>query len=201
VEVIESFIVSISSTSNLPPEKYVELVNQLYNISKTESIPVDQLSSHIKEKLEQKKKIDEEIQQADAVLQTKNVNIETINEYGKLNEKLKEHGLSTHDIDKFLNLLVNAKRYGFGGKEIAEKLWNIQELEWKEKELKDKCKKLSKKVAKYKDLVSLTEDIAATGINMNELLALRIAINQAAKHYNLPFVSATNCLYISASFS
>jgi hypothetical protein len=36
--------------------------------------------------------------------------------------------------------LVIAKKYGFDGKEIAEKLYSIQELEWKEQELKDKCK-------------------------------------------------------------
>jgi hypothetical protein len=51
---------------------------------------------------------------------------------------------------------VNAKRCGFGGKEIAEKLYNIQELEWKEKKLKDKCKKLSKRISKYKDVAPLT---------------------------------------------
>jgi hypothetical protein len=114
-----------------------------------------------------------------------------VNKYLKLNEKLNENNLSFRDIDKLLNLLKNAKRYGFRGREIAEKLWNIQNLEWKEKTLKDKCKKLSKKIAKYKDLVPLTENIAASGINMNELLALKIAIDQAAKHYNLPFIGAT----------
>jgi hypothetical protein len=40
------------------------------------------------------------------------------------------------DIDKLLKLLSNAKRYGFNGKELADKLYNMLELEWKEKELK-----------------------------------------------------------------
>jgi hypothetical protein len=47
-----------------------------------------------------------------------------------------------------LNLLLNAKEYGFDGKEIADKLYNMQELEWKEKQLKDKRKKLSKRISK-----------------------------------------------------
>ena len=37
----------------------------------------------------------------------------------------------------------------------------------------------------------LTEDIAALGIGINELLAFKVGINQAAKYYNLPFVDAT----------
>jgi deoxycytidine triphosphate deaminase len=49
---------------------------------------LDQVSGYIKEKLEQKQKIDEKIEQSNNVLQSKNVNIETINEYIRLNEKL-----------------------------------------------------------------------------------------------------------------
>jgi hypothetical protein len=67
------------------------------------------------------------------------------------------------------------------GKEIADKLYNMQELEWKEKQLKDKCKKFSKKISKYKDVVLLAEDIVAWGIGIDELLTLKIGMNQAAK--------------------
>ena len=106
---IESFIANVS-TNDVSPEKVIQYVNQLYDVSKKESIPLEQVSRYIKEKLEEKKKIDEQIQQANATLQNKNVNIQAINEHLQLNEKLKEHGLSTQDIDKLLNLLLNAKK-------------------------------------------------------------------------------------------
>ncbi|MFL6383841.1 MAG: hypothetical protein ACJ712_02580, partial [Nitrososphaeraceae archaeon] len=51
----------------------------------------DQLLDYVKEKLEEKQKIEEEIKQADTILQSKNVSIETINEHVKLNEKLNQH--------------------------------------------------------------------------------------------------------------
>ena len=105
---IESFIVNISS-SNLPPEKVVELVNQLFNISNRESIPLDQVTGYIREKLEQKKQIDDDIQQADALLQNKNTSIEAINEHIRLKEELKKYRLSTKDIHKLVDLLVTAK--------------------------------------------------------------------------------------------
>jgi LysM repeat protein len=132
-----------------------------------------------------------EIQQADSILQNKNVTLEAIDEHIQLNEELNKHDLSTHDISKLLNLLSNAKKYGFDDKEIAAKLYDIQELEWKENELKGKCKKLSKRISKYKDVVPLTEDIAAFGIDIHELIALKVGINEAAKHYNLPPLAAT----------
>ena len=156
IEDLESFIVNIS-TSNLPTEKVVELVNLLHDVSKAQSIPLEQVSGYIKQKLEEKEKIDEQIKEVDAVLQSRNVTLEAINEYLKLNEELEKHGLATGDINKLLSVLSIAKKYGFGGKEIAEKLWNIQELEWKEKELKDKCKKLSKRISKYKEIIPFTE--------------------------------------------
>ncbi|MFL6327381.1 MAG: hypothetical protein ACJ71I_07890 [Nitrososphaeraceae archaeon] len=123
-EDIESFIANIS-TNNASPEKVIALVNQLYDISKKESIPLDQVSSYIREKLEEKQKIDEQIKEADAILQSKNVNIETINEHVKLNEKLNQHNLSFQDIDKLLKLVVNAKKYGFEPKKIVGKLKKI----------------------------------------------------------------------------
>jgi hypothetical protein len=113
-ERIESFITKVDSI-DIFPEKVIEYLNQLYDISKSESIPLEQVSSYIKQKLEEKKKIDEEIKQANDVLQSKNVNIETINEHIRLNKKLNEHNLSFQDIDKLLNLLSNAKRYRFDG--------------------------------------------------------------------------------------
>jgi hypothetical protein len=128
---IESFIANVSSSA-IPPENVVRCVNQLYEISRTELIPLHEVPIYIQKKLEEKQKIEEQIKEADALLQNKNVSIETINEHLKLNEELDKYGLSTHDISKLLNLLINSKRYGFDGKEIASKLYNMQELEWKE---------------------------------------------------------------------
>jgi hypothetical protein len=189
-EKVESFITNVH-LSNIPSEKVIEYLNQIHEITKEESIPLDQISDFVKRKIEDKKKIEEELREVDTLLQNKNVRLEAIDEYIKLKEELDRHGISTQDIDKLLKLLSNAGRYGFDGKEFADKLYNTQELEWKEKELKDKCKKFSKRISKFKVVVPLTEDIAAWGIGIDQLLVLKVGINQAAKHYNLPPLAAT----------
>jgi hypothetical protein len=53
-------------------------VNQLHEVSKKESIPLDQVPRHVELKLEEKKKIDEQIKGDDPTLQGKNVNIQAI---------------------------------------------------------------------------------------------------------------------------
>jgi hypothetical protein len=186
---IESFIDKVCS-NDISPEKMIELVYQLYEISKNESIPLDQVSGYIKQKLGEKQKIEEEIHQANDVFQSKNVAVEAINEHIKLNEELKKHGLSTGDIDNLLNVLNNAIQCEFDPKIIVRKLRNTRRLEKKHDRLKNSCVVLSKQLQKYEDIVPLTEDIAALGIGIDELIALKSAINQAVKMYNLPPLAA-----------
>jgi hypothetical protein len=114
------------------------------------------------------------------------VTIEAINDYMKLNEELEKHGLSAKDIDKLLNLLLNAKEYQFDAKKISGKLRGIQRLEKKEKQLRGRCEIFTKQAAKYKNILPLVEEISALQIGVEDLIAFKIAINQAAKLYNLP---------------
>jgi len=115
VNVVRVIFANVSS-GDVSPENIVQYVNQLFAVSKEQSIPLDQVPNYIKEKLEEKQRIDEQIKEADARLQSKNVSIETINEHVKLNEKLNEYNLSFEDIDKLLNVLVNAKENDFDPK-------------------------------------------------------------------------------------
>jgi DNA repair ATPase RecN len=136
--------------------------------------------------LEEKQKIDDQIKEADAVLQSKNANIETINEHVKLNEKLNEYGLSFQDIEKLLNVLVNANEYRFDAKKIVGKLKKIQRLQNKEDRLKHHCKVLSEHVKECNNVLPLAQKIKAMNIDIKELLVFDTAVNQIANQYNLP---------------
>jgi hypothetical protein len=120
-------------------------------MAKEESIPLHQVSDFVKQKIQEKKKIEEELREADTLLQNKNVSIEAINEHIQLSEELKKYRLSTKDIHKLLNLLVAAKEYRYSPGKIVAKLRSIKGLENKENRLKTSCEMLSKKEAKYKD--------------------------------------------------
>jgi hypothetical protein len=164
---IESFIANVSST-DIPTENVVEYVNQLYDISKSESIPVREVPNYIEKKIEEKKKIDDEIKDADTMLQSKNMGIQAINEHIQLSEKLNEHNLSFQDIDKLLNLMINAKEYGFDAKKIVGKLRNIKRIEKKEKGLENNCRILTKQVQEYNEILPLAQNIVAMNIGISE---------------------------------
>ena len=149
-------------------------MNQLFAVSREQSIPLDQVPNYIKEKLQEKKKIDEQIKEAEVILQSKNVSIETINEHVKLNEKLNEYNLSFEDIDKLLNVLVNAKENGFDGKKIVAKLKKVKRLQNKEEKLKNHCEVLSEQVKKCNNVLPLAQKIVDLNIDIKQLWFLII---------------------------
>jgi hypothetical protein len=175
---VESFIINVNS-GYLPPGKAIELINQIYEISKSESVPPDQLPNYVRQKLEEKQKID-------ATLQSKNVSIETINEHIQLNEELKKNRLSTKDIHKLLNFLEAVKEYRYSPGKIVARLRSIKHLQNKENKLKSSCEMLLKKEAKYKEIIPLAQLIWDLHISKNELISFKIAVSEAADTYGFP---------------
>jgi hypothetical protein len=193
---IESFIINCMSgtsgavDSSLPQEKIVDLTNQLFNISKSESIPLVHVPDYIQQKLEEKQKLDEQIKEVEAVLQNKNVAIETIDEHIHLNEELSKNGLSAKDTRKLLNVIKNIEQQGFDTKKIVAKAMSIKSLKDREKDLRNNCEILARRIDRYKDTLPLAERIVALRINTASLLALEAAVNNMAEQYNIPTFTA-----------
>jgi hypothetical protein len=198
---IESFIINVNS-GYLPPGKAIELVNQVYEISKSESVPPDQLPNYVRQKLEEKQKIDEEIKEADAILQSKNVSIEAINEHIQLKEELKKYRLSIKDSHRLVNLLETAKEYRYSPGKIVAKLRSIKHLQNKENKLKTSCESLSKQADNYKEIIPLAQLIWDLHIGKNELISFKLAVNEAAETYGLtPSAAALDVINLIKGYS
>jgi hypothetical protein len=104
----------------------------------------------------------------------------------KVNEKLNEYNLSFQDIDKLLNVLVNAKESGFDAKKIVENLKRIKRLQNKEDKLKHHCEILSGQVKECNNVLPLAQKIVGLNIDIKQLLVFESTVNQLAKQYNLP---------------
>jgi hypothetical protein len=106
----------------------------------------------------------------EAVLQSKNVAIETIDEHIHLNEELSKHGLSTKDTRKLLNVIKNFEQEGYDTKKIVAKAMSMKSLKDSEKHLKNNCEMLANRIDRYKDILPLAERIVAMRINTASLL-------------------------------
>jgi hypothetical protein len=85
----------MNGADSLQPEKIIDLTNRLFDISKSESIPPAEVPAYVKQKIEEKQTYEEQIQQAGAILEGKNLDIQTINEYKQLKAELSKYHLST----------------------------------------------------------------------------------------------------------
>ena len=103
---IESFIVNCMNAANsFPPEKIIDLTNQLFEITKYESIPPAESPVVIKQKSEEKQKLEEQILEASSLLESKNVDMETMSEFEELKEHLSKHNLYLEDPNRLLSIL------------------------------------------------------------------------------------------------
>ena len=134
---IESFIANcINGANSLQPEKIIDLTNQLFDISKSESIPPAELPAYVKQKIEEKQTYEEQIQQAGAILEGKNLDIQTINEYKQLEEELKKHGLSIEDPHILVSVLKTIRHIGYNPQKIVSEFSRIKSIRQTEKRLR-----------------------------------------------------------------
>ena len=56
---IESFLVNLANSPE--PERLIDVANQVADLSRSESIPLEELEGHVKQKEEEKQRLEEEI--------------------------------------------------------------------------------------------------------------------------------------------
>ena len=139
---IESFIANLANSPE--PEKLIDVANQVAHLSISESIPLEELEGHVKQKEEEKQTLEEEIKQRRAILESTNVEIQTINQYKQLKAELSKYHLSAEEPDKLLTVLNNIKHYRYDPKKILAEFSNIKSLKRREKALQDNCEILEK---------------------------------------------------------
>jgi hypothetical protein len=189
---IESFIANCMNGANsLPPEKIIELTNQLFEITKSESIPPAEVPDYIQQKLAEKQRLEEQILEAGAILESKNVDIETIGEFIQLKEHLSKHNLSLEDPTRLLSILQTIKQIGYEPEKIVARFSRIESLRQTEKGLKDNCKILEERIARCLEVIPLCEQIVRLRIGIGELLAFHTAVCEKAEMYNLSMESAS----------
>ncbi len=187
-EQIESFIAIVA---NFPePEKLIDVTNQIAQISMSESIRLDMLADHIKRQQEEKQRLEEKIKQRRTILESTNIDIQTLNEYKKLKEGLSVHGLSIEDLRILLSILKTIGQIGYEPQKIVRELSRIKSLRQTERQLNSSCKALERLIARYREVLPWYEEIVRLGIRSEELLTYYIAVCEKAEMHNISRESA-----------
>src|SRR5207253_10797645 len=131
-----------------------------------------EVPKYMKQRIEQKQRLEEEIQKAGAILEEKNVEIQTIEEYKKLKNELKKYGLSIENPRRFASILQAIDQIGYNPRKIVRELAGIKSLRRTERLLKNNCKMWELRATRYKELVPMCEQVVSSGIGLPLLMAL-----------------------------
>jgi hypothetical protein len=178
---IESFIANIASVSD--PQKLIDTANQVVQISK---IPLDKIPDHIKQQQDEIQRIKEGIEKAGAILEEKNIDVQTIDEYKNLKEELEKYGFSMESPRKLVSVLLRVNQMGYDPIKIVKELAWIKSL----KRLKNEYTPLELRAARYREVLPMCEQIMKLRIGFSELVAFHTAVMKRADSGNIPMESA-----------
>jgi 5'-3' exonuclease len=187
-EEIECFIANLANSSE--PEKLIDVANQVAQLSRSESIPLEDIENHVKHKEEEKQRLDEEIEHKRAILESANVEVQTIDEYEQLKAELSKYHLSSDDPERLLTVLDNLKDYRYDPKKIVAEFSNIKSLKQRVKALKDNCAMPEKRMSGDRQVIPLLQRIRSMGIGIEKLLPFSLAVNEKARTSHLPISAA-----------
>ena len=185
---IESFIANLANSPE--PEKLIDVANQVAHLSRSESIPLEELEDHVKQKEEEKQRLEEEIKQRRAILESTNVDVQTINEYKQLKAELSKHHLSSEEPERLVTVLNNMKHCRYDPKKIVAEFARLNSLRRSERILKNNCKMFENRMSEYRQVLPLLQRIRSMGIGIDKLSTFSIAVNETAQKYNLSISAA-----------
>jgi hypothetical protein len=121
---IDSFLANLANSPD--PGKLIDVANQVAELSRSESIPLEDLEIHVKQKEEERQRLEEEIKHSRAILESTNVDVQTISEYTHLKDELSKHRLSTEDQTRLLSILQTIKQIGYEPRKIVAALASMK---------------------------------------------------------------------------
>jgi hypothetical protein len=185
---IESFIANMANSPE--PERLIDVTNQVAHLSRSESVPLEDLEDHVKRKEEEKQRLDEEIEHKRAILESANVEAQTLSEYNQLKEHLRKHNLSLEDPTRLLSILQTIKHIGYDPQKIVARFSQVESLRQTEKGLKNNCKIFEERLCGYRQVLPLLQRILSLCIDMDKLLVFSVAVDEKAEIYNMSISAA-----------
>jgi hypothetical protein len=135
--------------------------------------------------LEEKQILEEEIKQRRAILESTNVEIETIGKYIQLKEDLSIYNLPLEDPTRLLSILQTIKQIGYEPQKIVAAFARMKSLRQKERQLKSNCEILEKRISEARQVLPLLQQIRSMGIGIDKLLVFSVAVSEKADTYNM----------------
>jgi hypothetical protein len=197
-----------SIEKGVTPEKSAEIVSQLFEISKSESMPLNEIPDYVRQKVQEKERLDTEVDdrqrqiqnlraQADTQLQQNNLTMQNIGSYLALRHELAALGIPETVFEQATNVIKNFNEQGFDANKIVPIASTTLSLQEEVNELSKQCLSLRNTLSQYQDLVPQIQAIIGVGggaIGPNELRVLVDSIRWRAAADKVPTTVASRTI-------
>jgi hypothetical protein len=197
-----------SIEKGVTPEKSAEIVSQLFEISKSESMPLNEIPDYVKQKVQEKERLDSEVDvqqrqiqnlkaQADTLLRQNNLTMQNIGSFIALRNELANVGIPETDIEGATNVIRNFSQQGFDANKIVQIASTTMSLQKEVIELSKQCLSFRNTLSPYQHWVPLIQAIIEVGggaVGPNELRVLVDSIRWRATADKVPTVVAAHAI-------
>lgn len=104
-------------------------------------------------------------------------NIQTIDDYKKLEEELQKHGFSMESPHKLVSVLLKINPLGYDALKLVKELARIKSIKQTERILNKNCTLESRNV-RLKEILPMCEQVMKLGIGFSELVAFPVGSQQ-----------------------
>ena len=175
----ESYILDIYNRCKnvgLPPENIASHLKDLLELSTTNAIPFSQIPNYIKQKVEQKQKLEEEIKNlerkiemlileqsdreslGDQALQDERMTAAELKWHSDIKAELRKYGIPVDDISKFAKAVNGIRQYGYDVGKVISEFSESQSLETRRKMLQDSVRMLQSELNYLSPQCSLAQN-------------------------------------------
>jgi hypothetical protein len=142
-------------------------------------VPLGELEEHIKQRQAEKERLQHEIDEARAIIDSVNVERQIIEDYKELKNVLDKYHLQ--DPKKFLNVLRALKKYKHDDKRIMAEFSVRRSMKKERREIEFNRRLLEAQIKKVKDVLPLAEQLIRFRISIGEVLAFHSAVFEKAE--------------------
>jgi hypothetical protein len=147
-------------------------------------VPLVELEEYIKQKQAEKETLQHEIDEARVIIDSVNVDRQTIEEYKDLKSEMDKYHLE--DLKKILNVLRALKKYKYDDKRIVAEFSNRRSMKKERLEIEFDRRKLEGRIRNVKDVLPLAEQLIQFRIGIGEVLAFHSAVFEKAHVEKIP---------------
>jgi hypothetical protein len=197
-----------SIEEGVTPEQSAQIVSQLFEISKSESMPLNEIPDYVRQKVQEKERLDSEVDvqqrqiqnlkaQADTLVRQNNLTMQNIGSYIALRNELANVGIPETDIEGAMNVIRNFDQQGFDANRIVPIASTTHTLKEEVIELSRQCLSFRTTLSTYQHWVPLIQAIIEVGgsaVGPNELRVLVESICWRAATDKVPTMVAAQAI-------